>query len=282
MGNAVIVTPDSTLAAGPTLPLGWSRVTDTPNELKAYKRRAVFSGVKTSIDDAYAAIKTFFGDNALGVSVNSSGASGVGEISVDYSTSIGTASPGDPDPDSDPMAPDTYQLQPVTIPTALAAHPVFATITGTIEIIDDALEHGDKAYAVFAAGSDSNAQKYLALRCAGVTQWEAPSYVWRVTRHYSVLADMSKITAAATAVMQTGQVFTWAQVQGHTKIDEPMYMMPSSDGSATQAASYEWRLAGVTVSRTEDNLDITWEYQGAWAWSAALYVGGTWLPTVPQ
>ena len=274
-----VVKPNSTLAAGATMPVGWRRATDTPCDLKAYKRRAVYSGVKTSMDTAYANIKTFYGGNALAIHPSVSGGSGIAEITVDYSASLGSGG-SEGDPDSDPMSPDTYQLQAVTIPTALSAHPAFDNITGVMEIINDALLHGDKAYAIFAAGSDSDAQKYLALKSAGVNQWEAPAFVWRVTRHYSVGADFSHITEAATAVAQAGQVFAWSAVEGHTKIDEPKCMVPAPGGTAT-AQSFEWRLAGVSVTRTESNLDITYEYQGAWKWSAVLYFGGSWLPTVP-
>lgn len=278
-----VVKPNSTLAAGATMPVGWSRATDTPCDLKAYKRRAVYSGVKTSVDAAYGNIKTFYGDNALSIHISSSGGSGVSEISVEYSSHIGTAGGGGSYPDdNEPVSPDTYQLQSITVPTALSSHPAFAAIPAIVEAIDDAFAHDDRDYAVFAAGSDTAAQKYLALKYAGVTQWEATGFVWRVTRHYSTLADVTAIQTAAAAAIATGTVYTWANVEGHGEISEPKYVYQTAAGTTSAAQSFEWRLAGVSVTRTDTNLDLTYEYQGAWKWAAALYPGGTWSPTVPQ
>lgn len=282
MGTATIVKPNSTLSAGATMPSGWGRITDTPIDIKAYKRRAVYSGVKTSVDTAYANVKTFYGDNALSIQVTSSGASAVGEISVEYTTHIGEASGGGYPDDNAPVSPDTYQLQSISVPTALSAHPAFAAIEGAVLAIEDALLHGSKAAVVAAAGADAAAQKYAALRLAGVTQWEATGLSWRVTRHYSTLADMSAITAAATAVAAIGTVYAWSSVEGNDKIDEPKYVVTDANGQATTAASYQWRLAGVGVSRTSGALDLTWEYQGAWKWAAALYPGGSWSPALPS
>lgn len=264
------------------MPSGWGRITDTPIDIKAYKRRAVYSGVKTSVDTAYANVKTFYGDNALSIQVTSSGASAVGEISVEYTTHIGEASGGGYPDDNAPVSPDTYQLQSISVPTALSAHPAFAAIEGAVLAIEDALLHGSKAAVVAAAGADAAAQKYAALRLAGVTQWEGTGFSWRVTRHYSTLADPSAITTAATAAVNVGRVYVWSAVEGHDKIDEPKYVVTDAAGQAAAAASYEWRLAGVSVSRTETNLDLTWEYQGAWKWAAALYPGGTWTPSLPS
>lgn len=279
-----VVKPNSTLAAGATMPVGWHRATDTPCDLKAYKRRAVYSGVKTSIDAAYGNIKTFYGGNALSIQISASGGSGVGEISVEYSSHIGTASGGGGDypDDNEPVSPDTYQLQSIAVPTALSAHPAFSDISGIVEAIDDAFAHGDRETAIFAAGNDPAALKYLALKYAGVTQWEATGFVWRVTRHYSTLADVTAIQTAAAAAIATGTVYTWDNVEGHGEISEPKYVYQTAAGTPSAAQSYGWRLAGVSVTRTDTNLDLTYEYQGAWKWAAALYPGGTWSPTVPQ
>lgn len=278
-----VVKPNSTLAAGATMPVGWRRATDTPCDLKAYKRRAVYSGVKTSVDAAYGNIKTFYGDNALSIQISSSGGSGVSEISVEYSSHIGQAGGGGSYPDDNkPVSPDTYQLQSITVPTALSSHPAFAAIPAIVEAIDDAFAHDDRDYAVFAAGSDTAAQKYLALKYAGVTQWEATGFVWRVTRHYSTLADVTAIQTAAAAAIATGTVYTWSNVEGNGEIKEPKYVYQTAAGTPSAAQSFEWRLAGVSVTRTDTNLDLTYEYQGEWKWAAALYPGGTWTPTVPQ
>ena len=264
------------------MPTGWKRATDTHSDRKAYMRRAVYSGVKTSCDTAYANIKTFYGDNALSIQISSSGASGVAEIAVDYASSVGSAGQGDPDPNNDPMSPDTYQLQSVTIPTAISAHPAFASIPAIVEAIDDAFDHGDRDYAVFAAGDSVLAQRYLALRYAGVTQYEATGFIWRVTRHYSTLADVTGIQEAAAAAIATGTVYTWSNVEGNGAINEPKYVYQTANNTTSAATSFEWRLAGLTVTRTDTNLDLTYEYQGAWKWAGALYPGGSWYPAVPQ
>lgn len=283
MGTATIVKPNSTLSAGATMPSGWGRITDTPIDIKAYKRRAVYSGVKTAIDTAYDNVKTFYGDNALDIQVSASGSSAVGEISVEYSSHIGTAGGGGEYPDdNEPVSPDTYQLQSISVPTAISAHPAFADITGITETIDYAFAHEDRAGAISAAAGNAVAQKYLALKYAGVTQWDANGFAWRVTRHYSTLADASAIQTAAAAAIATGTVYTWANVEGHLKINEPKYVYQTAEGTPSAATSFEWRLAGVSVTRTDTNLDLTWEYQGAWKWAAALYPGGTWTPAVPQ
>lgn len=263
------------------MPSGWGRITDTPIDIKAYKRRAVYSGVKTSVDTAYANVKTFYGDNALSIQVTSSGASAVGEISVEYTTHIGEASGGEYPDDNAPVSPDTYQLQSVAVPTALSAHPAFAGIAGAVQAIDYAFEHGDLAALNSAASVSQAAGRYAALRVAGVTQWEGTGFIWRVTRHYSTIATPYAITAAAQAAVNVGRVYAWSSVEGHTKIDEPKYVVTGDDGQAASAASFEWRLAGVSVSRTETNLDLTWEYQGAWKWASYLYPGGSWSPALP-
>ena len=276
-----IVKPDaSQYEAGATMPEGWAREGDDLVSEKAYKRRAVYRGVRTSQDSAYTAIKTKYADNILSLTVSPQGA--LCEISVEYSASLGTVGPGGDNPNDDPVSPDTYQLQSISIPTALAAHPAFADISAAVMAIDDALAHGDRALAVFAAGNDVAAQKYLALRLAGVTQWEATGYSWRVTRHYSTLADLSGVSEAASAIVANGTVYQWSDVEGHLKILEPKYVYVDANGQTSQAQSLEWRLAGVGVSRTDTNLDLTYEYQGTWKWAAALYPGGSWQPAIPD
>ena len=115
-----------------------------------------------------------------------------------------------------------------------------------------------------------------------MTQWEGPGFVWRLTRHYSTFANLSALTTVATAVSNIGRVYTWSGVEGNLKILEPKYIYQTAAGTPSAAQSFEWRLAGVSVTRTDTNLDLTYEYQGAWKWAAALYPGGTWTPTVPQ
>ena len=276
-----VVKPDaSQYAAGATMPTGWAREGDDPVDKKAYKRRAVYRGVRTSQDAAYAAIKTSYGDNILGLTVTPQGA--LCEISVEYSASLGTVGPGGDDPNDAPVAPDTYQLRSISIPTALAAHPAFANIDAYVFAIEEAISHGDREGVVEAAGSVAAAQEYAALRLAGVTQWDAPGYSWRVTRHYSTLANLSGITEAASAIVANGTVCAWSAVEGHLKILEPKYVYVDDDGQTSQPQSFAWRLSGVGVSRTDTNLDLTYEYTAAWKWAAALYPGGSWSPALPQ
>ena len=264
-----------------TLPAGWRRQIDGPVNEQGYRRRVVYAGDRASIDTAYAAVKTALGDDILTLSVTEDARSGVATISAEYSSHVGQASGGGYPDDNAPVSPDTYQLQSLSVPTALAAHPAFAAIEGAVMAIEDALSHGDRDAVVAAAGASAAAQKYAALRLAGVTQWEGTGFSWRVTRHYSTLADPSAITTAATAAVNVGRVYAWSAVEGHDKIDEPKYVVTDAAGQAAAAASYEWRLAGVSVSRSETNLDLTWEYQGAWKWASALYPGGTWTPSLP-
>lgn len=279
---ANIVTPNASgYASGATMPTGWHREGDDLVDQKAYKRRALYRGVRTSQDAAYAAIKTFYGVNLLSLSVTPTGAAQC-DISVEYSTALGTV--GGVNQDNEPVSEDTYQLQAISVPTALAAHPAFAAISGAILAIDDAFlrDERDRAIAAAAADASGAANKYLALKFAGVTQWDATGFSWRVTRHYSTRATISGIADAAAAVAAVGTVYTWANVQGHGKIEEPKYITVDAQGQAQAAASYEWRLAGLNISRTETNLDLTYEYQAAWKWAAALYSGGTWSPQIPS
>lgn len=278
---AEIVKLDSAaLPAGPsTLPAGWRRVTDCAIDDTSYRRRAVYKGVRTSSDAARAALKAFYGDDILDLSVGNSETSGVGTITADYSAAIGTTGHNE---DNEPVSPDTYQLEPVTIPTALSAHPAFAAIEGAVLAIEDALIHGSKAGVVAAAGADAAAQKYAALRLAGVTQWESTGYSWRVTRHYSTRAQMDAVAAAAAAVVNANRVYAWANVEGHDEIEEPKYTYVDAAGQVSAANSFEWRLSGPRVSRTADALEITYTYVGAWKWAAALYPGGTWTPALPS
>ncbi len=272
--------PDASLV---TLPAGWRRQIDGPIDGKPFRRRVVYAGSRGNIDAAYDAVRAVFdtAENLLSLSVQEEARSGVATISVEYSSHVGTASGGTYPDDNDPVAPDTYQLQSISVPTALAAHPAFAGISALTTAIDDAFAHGDRDYAVFVASGDVVAQKYLALRYAGVTQWEGTGFSWRVTRHYSTLADISAINTAATAAVNVGRVYAWGNVEGHLKILEPKYVYVDADGQTSAATSYQWRLAGVGVSRTSDALDLTWEYQGAWKWAAALYPGGSWSPAIP-
>ena len=264
------------------LPAGWRRPLDGPVNEQGYRRRAVYVGVRSNIDAAYAAVKTALGDDVLSLSVQEDARSGVATISAEYSSHVGQAGPGGEHPDDNaPVSPDTYQLQSVAVPTALAAHPAFVGIEGAVIAIDYALAHCDDDGLIAAAATSAAAAKYAALRRAGVTQWEGTGFSWRVTRHYSTLADPSAIAAAAAAAISVGRVYAWAAVEGHGEIDEPKYVVTDAAGQAAPAASYEWRLAGVSVSRTETNLDLTWEYQGAWKWASALYPGGTWAPPLP-
>lgn len=267
-----------------TLPAGWRRQLDAPLDDKPYRRRATYAGERGSIEAAYAAIRAKFATakNLLSASVQEDVRSGVATISVDYSSHIGAAAAGGSYPDdNEPVAEDTYQLQSTAVPTALSAHPAFSAIQGAVMAIEDALSHGDTDAVVAAAGAAAAAQKYAALRLAGVTQWEGTGFSWRVTRHYSTLADPSAITTAATAAVNVGRVYAWSAVEGHDKIDEPKYVVTDAAGQAAAAASYQWRLAGVGVSRTATALDLTWEYQGAWKWASALYPGGSWSPALP-
>lgn len=263
-----------------TLPAGWRRQIDGPVNEQGYRRRVVYAGDRAALDTAYAAVKAAIGDDILSLSVQEDPRSGVATISAEYSAHIGTGGGGD-DPDNEPVSPDTYQLQSLSVPTALAVHPAFAAIDGAVLAIDDAIIHGSKDAVIAAAGANAVAQKYAALRLAGVTQWDGTGFSWRVTRHYSTLADPSAITDAATAAVNVGRVYAWSAVEGHDKIDEPKYVVTDAAGQAAAAASYEWRLAGISVSRSETNLDLTWEYQGAWKWAAALYPGGSWTPSLP-
>jgi len=264
------------------LPAGWRRPLDGPVNEQGYRRRAVYVGSRLALEAAYAAVKTALGDDILTLSVQEDVRSGVATISAEYSSHIGTASGGSYPDDNEPVSPDTYQLQSISVPTALSAHPAFDAIQGAVMAIEDALSHGDTDAVVAAAGADAAAQKYAALRLAGVTQWEGTGFSWRVTRHYSTLADMSALTPVATAIVNIGRVYAWGAVEGHLKILEPKYVVTDAAGQAAPAASYEWRLAGVSVSRTETNLDLTWDYQGAWKWAAALYPGGSWTPALPS
>ena len=264
------------------LPAGWRRQIDGPVNEQGYRRRVVYAGSRLALDAAYAAVKTALGDDILTLSVQEDARSGVATISAEYSSHVGQAGPGGEHPDdNETVSPDTYQLQSVAVPTALAAHPAFAASQGAVTAIEDALSHGDTAAVVAAAGANAAAQKYAALRLAGVTQWEGTGFSWRVTRHYSTLANPSAIAAAAAAAISVGRVYAWSAVEGHGEIDEPKYVVTDAAGHAAAPASYEWRLAGVSVSRTETNLDLTWEYQGAWKWASALYPGGTWAPPLP-
>lgn len=279
--SAEIVKLDSTsLPAGPsTLPAGWRRVTDCAIDDTSFRRRAVYMGVRTSSDAARAALKTFYGANILDLSVGNSETSGVATITAEYSAAIGTTGHNE---DNEPVSPDTYQLEPVTIPTALAAHPAFAAIAGVIPAIDDAMRHGEDATAAgLAADNGAVAQKYYALLRAGVTQWEAVGYVWRVTRHYSTRADPEQIAAALSTSINANRVYAWADVEGHTKINEPKYTYATAAGTISAATSFEWKMSGPQISRTADALDITYTYVGAWKWAAALYPGGSWNPPDP-
>lgn len=265
-----------------TLPAGWRRQIDGPVNEQGYRRRVVYAGSRLALDAAWSAVKAALGDDILTLSVQEDARSGVATISAEYSSHIGTASGGSYPGDNEPVSPDTYQLQSVAVPTALAAHPAFAAVAGAVSAIDDALLHGEVATAAaLASAAGAAALKYYALRVAGVTQWEGTGFSWRVTRHYSTLADPSAIQAAAAAAIAVGTVYAWAAVEGHGEIDEPKYVVTDAAGQAAAPASYEWRLAGVGVSRTETNLDLTWEYQGAWKWAAALYPGGSWNPSAP-
>ena len=276
--SAEIVTLDSTaLPVGPTtLPAGWRRSVDSVVDETTYRRRAVYQGVKTSCDAAQAALKSFYGTGLLTMSVGSPEAGGVGRITVEYATAIGTAGSGD----NDPVAPDTYQLEPVVIPTALAAHPAFAAAAAAVAAIDDAVAHGQIAEAVAAASTGgAAAEKYLALVLAGVTQWEACGYIWRVTRHYSTRCDVGTVTGGA--ILNANKVVAWSAVEGSGKIAEPKYVVTDANGTPSAATSFEWRVGGPQISRTADALDITYTYTGAWKWAAALYPGGTWSPALP-
>ena len=180
---AEIVKLDSAaLPAGPsTLPAGWRRVTDCAIDDTSYRRRAVYKGVRTSSDAARAALKAFYGDDILDLSVGNSETSGVGTITADYSAAIGTTGHNE---DNEPVSPDTYQLEPVTIPTALSAHPAFAAIEGAVLAIEDALIHGSKAGVVAAAVAAAaaavvNANRvYAWANVEGHDEIEEPKYTY--------------------------------------------------------------------------------------------------------
>jgi hypothetical protein len=276
--SAEIVKPDkSSLPAGPTtLPAGWRRATDSVVDETTYRRRAVYTGVKTSNDAAQAAIKAFYGANLLTMSADAPETSGVGRITAEYATQLGTGGSDD----NTPVAEDTYQLEPCVIPTALAAHPAFAAVAGAVMAIDDALSHGQVDLAASAASTGgAAAQKYLALVLAGVTQWEACGYIWRVTRHYSTRCNVGQVTGDA--ILAANKVVAWSAVEGNVKIAEPKYTYTMADGTQSAATSFEWRIGGPQISRTADALDISYTYTGAWKWAAALYPGGSWNPTAP-
>lgn len=268
-----IVFPSAT-GSGPIA--GWRLVSDSVVDETGYRRRAVYMGVRTSNDAAAAAVKAAYGQNLLEMAVDAPDGSCVGRVTALYSTDIGTSGSGN----DDPVSPDTYQLEPIVIPVVLAAHPAFASVAGAVLAIDDALAHGqaDLAAASAVAGGDA-ARHYYALRLAGVTQWDAVGYIWRVTRHYSTRASTAAVLAAAIASANT--VVQWSGVEGYDKIPEPRYTYALANGGMGGPASFEWRVGGPQVTRTADALDITYTYQGAWSWSSYLYSGGSWAPAAP-
>lgn len=274
-------------ASAVTLPAGWRRQLDAPIDGKPYRRRAVYAGSRGAIDTAYDAIRAKFrtAENLLSLAVQEDARSGVASVTVEYSSHVGSASGGYYPDDNDPVSEDTYQLEPVVIPTALRAHPAFATVFAVCEAIDDALLHGDTASAAAAAAAAGSAakvtlaNKYLGLAEAGVSQWEAVGYVWRVTRHYSTLADISGIAAAAAAIANANLVYAWSNVEGNEKIPEPKWTYTKSDDTVSDPQPFEWRLGGPLITRTSETFDITYTYTGAWKWAAALYYGGHWSPS---
>lgn len=269
---------------GSALPSGWILCADTPDGLKAYRRRAVYRGPAPSLDAADTAIRAAYdgGDGAAGalidLSHSRSPGSGVAEIEATYTTESGTGGGGEGGDEWETVSPDTVTLTPQTVAVALAAHPKFADKTAKILEINDWLAKGNRFNALSCAGADADLLSYIGLYEAGVTTWNTIGYTFTVVRHYAADAAASEILAGY--IENAGKVVAWSGVEGHDSLGvEPKW----TDTSASPAAarSFEWLFCGASASVVGDELQITISYQAAWKWASLLYSGGSWNPQPP-
>lgn len=275
--------PDTAEVYGGTqLPSGWVRCADTPDGKKAYRRRAVYRGPASSLEEADAAVRKIHSGVTLDVSHSRPIGSAVAEVTVSYTSRVGTAGGESDDDDEDEdvqVAPDTVTLTPQTVAVALAAHPMFAGKAAKIVEIESFLAGHNVGAALGVAGDDDALKRYVAMWYAGIRTWNTPGYTLTTVRHFA--PDANKNNFVAGLLAKTGSVMAnWNAVEGAGSLPaEPMWTDTSSSPAA--ARSFEWLLCGASPMVTNGELQVTIIYQAAWKWCADLYPGGSWTPPVP-
>lgn len=222
------------------------------------------------------------------ISVSRSPGSAVAEIRATFgpSGSVGDDGEGGQIADYDTLkiAPDTWRLAPVLSPVDISAHSAFSSISGeggAIDAMKDALARGETAAARAAAGSDSAALAWLGLWLAGRRTFDAVAMSYRYVNHLSVDDAATTVKAVKEqvkdALESVLQVFEWDDVEGtdDAPFPEPKWI---DAGNSNAKTSYEWRLDGVEISYSQNELTVAWAYTGLWKWAKILYDGGTWEP----
>lgn len=265
--------------------LGWRR----QHEIKVSESETerVWRGPVSQFSTVWATLLAEEGADAWDFTASRSVGSQVAEIRA-----VKKSSPND-DPsslDDLKIAEDTFSLDPVSMPTALEAHPKFAdeSVLDKILAMRDCMDRGDRAAARAMVGDQEGGDAHatwLRLYANGVRTFDAIAWHYRCVRHYSAdSSHFSLIQSELSADMQNVlKVYEWGDVEGtgDAPFGEPMWWDTSAADGEGAAASYEWRFDGISFGGTADELTVSWCYTGVWKWAEALYDGGTWEPELP-
>lgn len=261
------------------LPQGWVIQSDT--DIESGRRRIIASGPYATVVEAREALLTKY-DEIWNPTVSHQ--PGAPSASIEFYLKGDAWSLGDSSDEPEQVAPAQWSLQPISQQVEISALPKFADIAARIAAIKDAISRGDIPSAVDNVTDSDLAEQFLGLYTAGVRTYQALSYSYSYTRTYSY-GDSSRVRSYfAELSQQANKVFDWIDVEGtdDCPINEPKWIEVTGDNTETPKA-YEWRLDGVAISGVEDgDVVVTCSYTGAYQWAAAIYAGGSWVPTVIQ
>lgn len=261
------------------LPKGW--VIQSNIDIESGRRRVVATGPYSTVVEARAALLSKY-EKIWHPLVNHQPGSPSASIEFylkGYSWSLGESAD-----EPEQVAPAQWSLQPISQQVEISALPKYADISARIAAIKDAISRGDIPSAIDNVTNSDLAEQFLGLYTAGVRTYQALAYSYSYTRTFAY-GDAARVRSYfGTLNQQANKVFAWADVEGSDDcpVNEPKWVEVAGNGGET-AKSFEWRLDGVSISGSEDgDVVVACNYTGAYQWAAALYPGGSWVPSVVQ
>lgn len=156
-----------------------------------------------------------------------------------------------------------------------------------IEKIDKAIRDGTCA-DLDVSGFFTATQQYRLWRMHGVEQFERTSYNVRVQRFFANISRMP--VALTTDYANCQKVFSWANIRTcgaalPAYLKEPKTTGRWSGAQETYTSNFssvaqEYKLNSIGVQYQGKWISVVWEFQGAHAWGADFYSGGSWVPTL--
>jgi hypothetical protein len=182
----------------------------------------------------------------------------------------------------------TFEVYPVT--QTLDIRTMFLVSGASaeeIQKIDNAIRDGTIA-DLDVSGFFTATQKYRIWRMHGVEQFERTSFNLRVQRYF---ANITRTPLAfATDYDNVQKVFTWSAIRTLGQGLPSFVKEPKTTGrwngdqelhtSNFSSASLSWKLSNLGVQYQGKWISLVWDFQGAHAWGADFYDGGTWVPTL--